>query len=495
MVGKCVLVASSGLFGAIFGLFVGLAGFVPTLPPVRHPGLATYPLPYHVPKYRHGVSLRLAMVHDVLHERFPRHGRTYYEYRNRKVREEITGLKDAVRDDGVARAKRFRLLDDLGAGLDFVGEHDEAVRVLRDKLTEQQAEGLSGRELYTSYANLGTFLIHGNAPRAIRGDPVAKGRVREGLDLIHKAIEVNPQAHFGREAWQAITVEFLLAAIDDPQLLSRFDLVGNRLDKTIDPQLQLGYKSPEWVPRGEARMAAFYLAHPESTERAEGFRNYITLIGAEEGWVAVPTSHTKPVPFDEPVLGIIGMWRLGGGANPHFALALGETMLRVGQRYIAWCAYERAALMEDRFWPDPEICRAFVAHCRQRQALLEKDMPEDDRAALRPRFSAELEFGRQFQQAYQNYEAERLANGTSFDDPHFYDAFHAQHAPIASPPGSADKLLVQVDQHNFQVSLPSVLLFAGLFAFACAQCLRWRGRRARLSSLAISAKLSSSEET
>ena len=43
---------------------------------------------------------------------------------------------------------------------------------------------------------------------------------------------------------------------------------------------------------------------------------------------AVASSHFVPVAFDEPTLGIIGMWRLCGGAHPYFALALGETMLR-----------------------------------------------------------------------------------------------------------------------------------------------------------------------
>ena len=35
------------------------------------------------------------------------------------------------------------------------------------------------------------------------------------------------------------------------------------------------------------------------------------------------------MPFDEPVLGVIGMWTLGGGPNPHSALALGVGELSV----------------------------------------------------------------------------------------------------------------------------------------------------------------------
>src|SRR5262245_41322264 len=50
---------------------------------------SVHPLPHHFPKYPGGVSLRFAMVHDVIHERFPWHGRAYYEERNRRVREAL----------------------------------------------------------------------------------------------------------------------------------------------------------------------------------------------------------------------------------------------------------------------------------------------------------------------------------------------------------------------------------------------------------------------
>jgi hypothetical protein len=198
-------------------------------------------------------------------------------------------------------------------------------------------------------------------------------------------------------------------------------------------------------------------------------------VGAEEGWKkAVKTSHQEPVPFDEPTLGIVGMWRLGGGANPHFALALGEIMMRVGQRYIAWCAYERAATLMDHFWPDPGIQQSFVAHCRARQAIIEQELPETERTALQPRFQAELEHGRHYQEAYQHYEAERIAAGASVEDPHFDEAFFAQHGPIASPPGEADKFVAR--QHDFAIPPPSwasISFFAGLFAFAAAVLWRW----------------------
>ena len=66
--------------------------------------------------------------------------------------------------------------------------------MIRKKLKRQQANGLSGRDLYTSYANLGTFLIHGSFKQAQTGDTAARARFSEGLDFIRKSVEVNPEA-------------------------------------------------------------------------------------------------------------------------------------------------------------------------------------------------------------------------------------------------------------------------------------------------------------
>jgi hypothetical protein len=467
---RLLLVLLAALGGAAIGAALDLAGWFPT-PATPPPSVKVYPLPHHLPKYPGGISLRFAMVHDVIHERFPRHGKAYYTARNRQVRQSLASLSVSSETPADQRDRYFTLLDDLGVGLDQVSEHDEAVRVLRDKLASQQALGLKDRALYATYANLGTSLIHGNFGRARDGDRGAREHLREGLAFIHKSIEVNPQAHFGREIWQAVAAEFFLAVMDNPQLLLRFDMVGNRLDATLDTTRMRDVR-PGWDASGGAATAAAYLADPEEHPFPGHLRQFILLVGASQDWAEeVPTSHKRPVPFDEPTLGIIGMWRLGGGANPHFALALGEIMLRVGQRYIAWCAYERAVLLQERFWPDADLRRQFVEHCRARQAFIEQQLPESDRAELRPRFQTELAVGQKYQQDYQAYEAERLAAGASPSDPHFHDAFHAAHGPIASPPGRAEQYRVVHDARPPRLPLPAMVFCAGVFAFATATLL------------------------
>ena len=482
--GALFVVAIMGVLGAMVTFVAGVQEWI--FPPPPRPQ-SVMPLPHHIPKYPGGVSLRFAMVNDALTERFAKHGKAYYTERNRLVRKELDDLKALGKPSENLNDKYFALLDDLGAGIEALGDHDLAVRVLRDKLKEQQELGYQGRQLYTTYANLGTFLIHGNFSKARSGDSAAKELLREGLNFIHKSIEVNPQAHFGREIWQALAVEFMLAAIENPQLLLQFDMIGNSLQAQIDPSekqcftdapARWGTQAPWWF---HVRVVDEFLRKEEENRmKAEdqailiGYRAYITLAGAEGNWnQAITTSNRKPVPFDEPTLGIIGMWRLGGGANPHFALTLGEIMMRVGQRYLAWTAYERAGEMADRYWPDPKIQEKFVEHCRHRQFDIEEQLPSENWKERRQQFQDELAFGLRYQSAYQEYEAKRIKEGASIDDPHFYDAFHAEHGSVASPVGPEDKFIVaDARKPERSFSLLAMVVFAGPFAFVTACFLR-----------------------
>ena len=310
-----------------------------------------YPYPHHIPKQPDGVSLRFAMVNDVVHERFPRHGPAYYRDRNRRVRKSLAELKERGEDQARPSERYFALLDDLAVGLEFVGEHDEAIRVMRDKLRVQEAHGRSGRALYSTYANLGTFLILGPFREVRPGNEDDKQVLREGLALIRQSIKVNPDAHFGREIWQAVLVEYMIALLDQPELLLQYDMIGNSLDSAVDPSERRCLASPErYGGAGGNRVVAEFLAGKAAEERRQTMRKEITTVGAENGARKVVPSLSEPVPFDEPTLGIIGMWRLGGGAHPYFALALGEIMLRVGQRYLAWSAYQRSS-KQSLNWP------------------------------------------------------------------------------------------------------------------------------------------------
>lgn len=479
---------------AIFGLLAmgfgaclfGIVDTVRTFAPSKAERALSLPLPHHFSKYPDGVSLRFAMVHDVIHERFPWHGPAYYEERNRVVRGQLTPEEEKLARGEKPSPTYFTLLDDLGVGLDRLGKHQDAIALIRDKLDKQQALGLSGKDLYSSYANLGTFLILWQLQEGFADVPTAKQRLTEGLEYVHKSIEVNPEAHFGREIWQAVILEYILAVLDNPELVLKYDMVGNRLDKVVDPNPAVSRCIKEgraW--QYEARYGSHELKRKNSPEeRAKAnlnYREFITLVGAEEGWAEeVKTSQTKPVPFDEPALGIVGMWRLGGGANPHFALALAEIMLRVGQRHIAWCGYERASMMAGGLGAEP-IAQKFREHCRARQAVIEAQLPAAELAKLKTDFPKELAFGQRYQKDYQDYEARQIAAGVSIDDPHFYDVFEAEHGPIASPVGEEDQFVVEDDTIRPRQFIPwqTGLFFAGLFTLLLTIVVKYALNRKR----------------
>jgi tetratricopeptide (TPR) repeat protein len=82
------------------------------------------------------------------------------------------------------------LLDDLAVAYDKTGQHDKAIETALK--TEQLHPGR-----YETAANLGTFYIHA-------------GRPADGLPHIDRALKINPDAHFGREKYQKLLVEYVL---------------------------------------------------------------------------------------------------------------------------------------------------------------------------------------------------------------------------------------------------------------------------------------------
>jgi hypothetical protein len=476
----------------------GIGGCVTTLHSADSRPAATYhPLPHHVPKYLAGLTFRFAMAHDVVHERYPKHGPAFWRERERLSREKLARL-DA---DSTAA---LGAVDDLAVALHRQGRSDEAILLLRDKLARQQRLKIEGKALYTTYDNLGTMLTDTSVGAALAGDARSKGRLHEAVELVRRAIAVNPEAHFGREKWQAAYGEFLLAAVDNPSLLTQFDFVGDRLTLPVGGLLK---KRATWeTDYGRAYDSKFmdqarwdvtaFFEHDVKADNGARWaelnpiRKYITKVGAEDGWKEVPvSSHSSPAAFDEPALGIVSMWRQGGGADPHLALALGEIMARVGQRYLAWTAFERAARIAIQFSSCPHARQSFVEHCRRREQEMEQSLrvgdgyftdrvPEKTITGFRSKFDAELAHGERFQQSYQDYEAEKIAAGASIDDDHFYDEFNAGRPPIATPPGPEERYAVASYGRHVEYAIRRGLsigaLAAGLAAMGVA--LFFRGR-------------------
>lgn len=86
------------------------------------------------------------------------------------------------------------LLDDLAVAYDKTDQHEKAIQ------TANRTEELRpGR--YETAANRGTFFFHA-------------GQLKAGLPDIDRALKINPDAHFGREKYQKLLVEYVLERCD-----------------------------------------------------------------------------------------------------------------------------------------------------------------------------------------------------------------------------------------------------------------------------------------
>ena len=122
---------------------------------------------------------RFPDVLELITGRFLRHSKQFYEWRIEDRQKRLA--------DGESTGE---LYDDLAVAFDKTGQHEKAIETInaKDKLWPGE---------YETLANKGTFLIH-------------SGKYTEGVDFIRKAIEVNPDAHFGREVYQQLLVEYLI---------------------------------------------------------------------------------------------------------------------------------------------------------------------------------------------------------------------------------------------------------------------------------------------
>lgn len=126
-------------------------------------------------------------VLELITGKFLRHSPAFYEWR-------IEDRKKRLEQE----PENVDLYDDLAVAYEKTGQMDLAIETILKK--EEISPGL-----YETYANLGTFYIHA-------------GRLEEGLNEIEKAIEINPDAHFGREVYQKLLVEYVLSKKVDGKL-------------------------------------------------------------------------------------------------------------------------------------------------------------------------------------------------------------------------------------------------------------------------------------
>ena len=116
---------------------------------------------------------------ELITGKFRRHSTEFYQWR---IRDRLLKLE--------SEPENLAWLDDLAVAYDKTGQHAKAIETMARKESIQPG-------LYETAANLGTFHIHA-------------GELEKGLEHIRRAIEINPDAHFGREVYQQLLVEYVL---------------------------------------------------------------------------------------------------------------------------------------------------------------------------------------------------------------------------------------------------------------------------------------------
>jgi len=135
---------------------------------------------------------------------FDRYPPEYYEARLERVLEELK-----------TKPEDLSLYDDAGVALDRLHRSDEAIVIMaRKKAVMTKLEGEASAETlwehqYRYLANLGTFYVHRwiGREKEIRNADLSD--LVKAEELIASAIEHNPDAHFGREKYQLLAIQWL----------------------------------------------------------------------------------------------------------------------------------------------------------------------------------------------------------------------------------------------------------------------------------------------
>jgi tetratricopeptide (TPR) repeat protein len=125
--------------------------------------------------------LRFPTTLELMSGKFLRHSPEYYHWR----------LKDRQRRLTLPENKNDpELLDDLAVAHHKLGDNKEAIRLTLESNARQPNR-------YETLANLGTFYM-------------LDGQFEIGRDYIVKALEINPDAHFGRERYQKLLADYVI---------------------------------------------------------------------------------------------------------------------------------------------------------------------------------------------------------------------------------------------------------------------------------------------
>lgn len=197
-------------------------------------------------------------------------------------------------------------LDDLAVAYDKIDEHEKAIE------TALKTEKLHpGR--YETAANLGTFYFH-------------SGKLAEGIPFIDAALKINPNAHFGREKYQKLLVEYVIQRRKGGPLKLPLADVSEYSAKSNEPSSE---KTNENTKASENTPTQANEYTPPTVNEYTSARNIVVEnTFASFLW---PRPSSPVVPRDEiaaAIKGILGMMKFGKHDSPVLLEALGTLLTR-----------------------------------------------------------------------------------------------------------------------------------------------------------------------
>lgn len=149
---------------------------------------------------------------------FDRYPAKYYEMRLARVTEELKAKPDVL-----------DLYDDAGVACSRLGRHDESIAWMEKKkvVLDSKSPDETKEERYRYLSNIGTFhLIRWiTLPEQTRSSDLTDLKTSE--TFIAEALELNPDAHFGREKFQLMWIRWLLCpAPSSKEEMEAFNFLG-----------------------------------------------------------------------------------------------------------------------------------------------------------------------------------------------------------------------------------------------------------------------------
>lgn len=268
------------------------------------------------------------------------------------------------------------LYDDLAVAYEKMGNTEQAIRVI-----EKKAALYPG--LYSTHANLGTFLFH-------------SGEYELGLAEIDKALAINPDAHFGREIYQELLVEYLLSVTQGSQL-----------------SLPLSKKGTSGM--GPVGFGAFLVANEGGSVAAVDAREVI----------------------DGAIAGVLGMMKFGNYDSPVLLEALGDLLVSRGfdfdAKQLAARAYLKASY-EVQEKTVQQVYRDKAKSCLKFQTRENGGEGEFTLAELESQFQSELNEANVWYEIIKKKEKEWVTAGGNVEQA--FESEYYEPPVVGAPSGS-----------------------------------------------------------